>query len=161
MVSNLHCPKVPMPALHLSIISQLSTRRFLIFLLGVSCILILPQCSEKNSAEYVKEGLEYIEQQDFDNAEVAFLRAIDKNPKNSEAYYGVGGIYNYRQQYDKAIATFRKAIKMDPTHIDAHYSLGYAHEQLGDHEAAEKEFAIYNRLKTKMNAALKKEQEKH
>ena len=72
-----------------------------------------------------------------------------------------GGIYNYRKQYGKAKEAFRNALKMDPTHFDAHYSLGYAHEQLGEQEAAEKEFAVYNRLKKKMDAALKKEQEKH
>ncbi len=150
-----------MPALEQLATQRFSTRRFLNFLLCASFILILPQCSEKNSTDYVVEGMEYIEQQNFDKAEGAFLKAIEKNPKNPEAYYGVGGIYNYRQQYGKAKEAFRNAIKMDPTHFDAHYSLGYAHEQLGEQAAAEKQFAVYNRLKKKMDAALKKEQEKH
>ena len=149
-----------MPALEWFATQRFPTQRFLIFLLGASFILILPQCSEKNSVDYVQEGMQYIEQQNFDKAEASFLNAIEKNPRNPEGYYGVGGIYNYRKQYEKAKAAFRNAIKNDPTHIDAHYSLGYTHEQLGEKEAAEKEFAVYNRLKKKMNAALKKEQEK-
>ena len=51
--------------------------------------------------------------------------------------------------------------KSTPLILDAFYSLGYAHEQLGEIEAAEKEFAVYKRLKKKMDSALKKEQEKH
>lgn len=149
-----------MPALARFISPRFSTRRFLAFLFSIGCLLILPQCSEKNSADYVQEGMAYIEQQDFGKAETAFLKAIEKNPKNPEAHYGVGGVYNYRRQYEKAKAAFRNALKSDPTHFDAHYSLGYAHEQLGENEAAEKEFAVYNRLRKKMDAALKKEQVK-
>lgn len=149
-----------MPALEQFASPCFSTRRFLTFLFAVGCLLILPQCSEKNSVDYVQEGMQYIEQQNFDKAEAAFLKAIEKNSKDPEAYYGVGGIYNYRKQYDKAKEAFRNTIKMDPAHFDAHYSLGYTHEQLGENEAAEKEFAIYNRLKKKMDAALKREQEK-
>ena len=150
-----------MPALERFANPQFSIRRILTFFFCVGCLLILPQCSDKNSTDYVLEGLEYIEQQDYDKAESAFLLAIEKNPKNPEAYYGVGGIYNLHKQYEKAKEAFRHAIKMDPTHYDAHFSLGYTLEQLGENDAAEKEFAIYRRLKKKMDAALKKEQEKH
>ena len=80
-----------MPALERFASPWFSTRRFLTFLFCTGFLLILPQCSEKNSADYVGEGLEYIEQQDFDKAETAFLKAIENNSKNPEAYYGVGG----------------------------------------------------------------------
>ena len=64
--------------------------------------LILPQCSDKNSDDYYKEGLAYRESQDYANAEQAFQNAIDKNPKNPNGYYGLGGIYNYHKKYDLA-----------------------------------------------------------
>jgi len=64
--------------------------------------LILPQCSDKNSDEYYKEGLAYIELQDYQGAEQAFQNAIDKDPKNPYGHYGLGGVHNYRKQYDVA-----------------------------------------------------------
>ena len=55
--------------------------------------LILIQCSEKNSAEYVQEGLEYLKHQKYDSARESFLKAIEKDSNNSEGYYSLGGIY--------------------------------------------------------------------
>ena len=52
--------------------------------------LILPQCSDKNSGDYYKEGLAQVEAQDYDGAEAAFQKAIEKNPKNPNGYYGLG-----------------------------------------------------------------------
>ncbi len=87
--------------------------------------LILPQCSDKNSDDYYKEGLSYIESQNYEDAKQAFQNAIDKNPKNPNGHYGLGGIHNYRKKYDLAEKAFRTALRIDPTLVDAHYSLGY------------------------------------
>ena len=121
--------------------------------------LILPQCSDKNSADYYREGLSYIESQDYESAEQAFQKAIDKNPKNPNGYYGLGGIHNYRKKYDLAEKAFLTALRIDPTFVDAHYSLGYTYEQMGQTKKADREYAIYRRLKKKMDEFMKEEAE--
>ena len=122
--------------------------------------LILPQCTDKNSDDYYKEGLAYVESQDYEGAEQAFQNAIDKNPKNPFGYYGLGGIYNYRKKYDLAEKAFQTALRIDPTFVDAHYSLGYTYEQMGQTKKADREYAIYRRLKKKMDQLMKEEKEK-
>ena len=122
-------------------------------------VLILPQCSDKNSEDYYREGLSHIESQDFEGAERAFRNAIDKNPKSANGYYGLGGIHNYRKEYVLAEEAFLKALRIDPTFVDAHYSLGYTYEQMGQKKKAEKEYAIYRRLKKKMDQFMKEEAE--
>ena len=121
--------------------------------------LILPQCSDKNSDDYYKEGLTHIETQDYENAEMAFQNAIEKNPKNPNGYYGLGGIHNYHKKYDLAEKAFLTTLRIDPTFVDAHFSLGYTYEQMGQKEKSDKEYAIYRRLKKKMDRFMKEEKE--
>ena len=134
-----------------------SIRTFSILCLLSALALILPQCSDKNSDDYYKEGLSYRESQDYESAEQAFQNAIDKNPKNPNGYYGLGGIHNYRKKYDLAEKAFLAALRIDPTFVDAHYSLGYTYEQMGQTKKADREYAIYRRLKKKMDQFMKEE----
>ena len=136
-----------------------SIRTFSILCLLSILVLILPQCSDKNSADYYKEGLSYVESQDYESAERAFQNAIEKDPKNPNGYYGLGGIHNYRKKYDLAEKDFLTALRIDPTFVDAHYSLGYAYEQMGQTKKADREYAIYRRMKEKMDQFMKEEAE--
>ena len=136
-----------------------SIRTLLTLCLLSALALILPQCSDKNSDDYYKEGLSYRESQDYESAEQAFQNAIDKNPKNPNGYYGLGGIHNYRKKYDLAEKAFLTALRIDPTFVDAHYSLGYTYEQMGQTKKADREYAIYRRLKKKMDQFMKEEAE--
>lgn len=122
--------------------------------------LILPQCSDKDSDDYYKEGLAHIEEQDYEEAEQAFNKAIEKSGKNPNGYYGLGGIYNYKKEYALAEKAFQTALRLDPTFVDAHYSLGYTYEQMGEKKKAEREYAIYRRLKKKMDQYMKEEKDK-
>ena len=53
----------------------------------------------------------------------------------------------------------RTALRLDPTFVDAHYSLGYTYEQMGQKKKADKEYAMYRRLKKKMDQYMKEEAE--
>ena len=98
-----------------------------------------------------------MESQDYESAERAFQNAIDKSPKNPYGYYGLGGILNYKKKYDLAEKAFQTALRLDPTFVDAHFSLGYTYEQMGQKEKSDKEYAIYRRLKKKMDQFMKEE----
>ncbi len=120
--------------------------------------MILTQCENKNSEEYVQEGIEHTKQGRFRNAKGSFMRAIEKNPGNVAAYYGLGGIYNLEKKYDDAEKVFKSVIRMDPAHFNAWYSLGYTYEAMGKKEDAEKSYEKSRRLKEKLDAIMNKQE---
>jgi len=119
--------------------------------------MILTQCGNKNSKEYVQEGIEHTKQGRFNSAKESFINAIEKDPKNIGGYYGLGGIYNLEKKYDDAEKAFKSVIQLDPTHFDAWYSLGYTYELMGKKEDAEKSYEKYRRLKGKLDSIMNKE----
>jgi len=135
--------------------------RALFYSLLILTILISAQCSSKNSAELVKEGVELSKKGHYNKALDAFLKATELNPKNPDAFYGLGGIYNYQNKHNEAAQTFKIVIKLDPTHFNARYSLGFTYEKLGKLEQAKKEFERYHSLKKRFKTMVKKEEIKH
>ena len=125
----------------------------------ILCVLILTQCSEKNSREYVKEGLEHLNNEQYDSARKSFLKAIEKDANNAEGYYGLGGIYNYEKNFEEAERAFKAVLKIDPTHHDAWYSLGFTYELMGKKDEAEESYKKYRCLKGKIDSLIN--QEKH
>jgi Tfp pilus assembly protein PilF len=118
--------------------------------------MILAQCGEKTSAQYVQEGIEHNKHEEFDRARESFLKAIEQDPKNINGYYGLGGIYNLEKKYTDAEKAFKSALKLDPTHYNSWYSLGYTYELMGNKEAAETSYEKYRRLKEQIDAIMNK-----
>tara|TARA_Y100001960_G_scaffold269510_1_gene295120 strand:+ start:516 stop:926 length:411 start_codon:yes stop_codon:yes gene_type:complete len=133
--------------------------RFLKILAVTILVLILTQCSDKKSDEYVQEGLDYLGKEQYDSARTSFLKAVEKDINNAKGYYGLGGIYNYQKKYKEAEKAFKTVLKIDPTHQNAWYSLGYTYELMGRKNEAEESYKKYRRLKGKMDALMS--QEKH
>lgn len=131
--------------------------RFQKIIFFILLALILSNCAEKQTDDYVKEGIEYTNQQKYDKAVESFLKAIQKNPKNPEGYYGLGGIYNYKEMYRDAEQAFKTAVQLDPTHLNARYSLGYTYELMGMKEESEKEYQKYRELKKKFDSMVEKD----
>jgi len=132
---------------------KLMLKFFIIILTG----LILTQCGEKTSAQYVQEGIDYSNAGHYDSAGESFLKAVEKDPKNIDGHYGLGGIYNLEKKYAAAEKTFKSAIQLDPTHYNSWYSLGYTYELMGRKEDSEKSYEKYRRLKGKMDSIMNKE----
>ncbi|VAX31802.1 hypothetical protein MNBD_NITROSPINAE05-813 [hydrothermal vent metagenome] len=127
--------------------------RFLKLFFPLLLVLTLANCgdAENKNTDYVKQGIEYTNQQEYDKAVESFLKAIEKNPKNPEGYYGLGGMYNYKKMFPEAEQTFKTAIRLDPTHFNAHYSLGFTYELMGKKDESEKEYQRYKDLKKKFD----------
>jgi len=135
------------------------TRRFPKILTLILFVLFLIQCSDKNSGEYVQEGLDHLNHEEYVSASKSFLKAIEKDANNAEGYYGLGGIYNYQKRYKEAEQAFRSVLKIDPTHHNAWYSLGYTYELMGKKDEAEESYKKYRRLKGEIDSLMS--QEKH
>ena len=134
-------------------------RPFYKFLALILLGIILTQCSDKKSDEYVQEGLEYLNKQQYDSAQESFLKAIEKDANNADGYYSLGGIYNYQKKFKDAEQAFKSVLKIDPTHHNAWYSLGYTYELMGNKDESEESYKKYRRLKGKMDSLMN--QEKH
>jgi tetratricopeptide (TPR) repeat protein len=117
-------------------------------------VMILTQCSDKNSGEYVQEGLELLKHEEYDSAQKAFLKAIEKDANNADGYYSLGGIYNYQKKFNDAEQAFKSVLKIDPTHHNAWYSLGYTYELMGKKDEAEANYKKYRRLKGKIDSLM-------
>lgn len=134
-------------------------RHFVKFLILLLLTMILTQCSDKSSREYVQEGLEHLKHEEYDSAKKSFLKAIEKDANNADGYYNLGGIYNYQKKFDDAEQAFKSVLKIDPTHHNGWYSLGYTYELMGKKDEAEESYKKYRRLKGKMDSIMS--QEKH
>ena len=135
----------------------LALKWFRLFSFLIVTLVILAQCTEKTSTQYVQDGHGFTKNARYDEALEAFKRAIELNPMNPDAHYGLGGIYNQKENYSSAEKAFSTTLKLDPTYVDAYYSLGYTYERMGKKEEAQKFFGKYKTLKNKFTRLLEKE----
>ena len=125
-----------------------------LFTFLVILVTTLTQCSEKTSANYVREGRALMTKGHYPAAIDAFENAITKNPKNPDAHYGLGGLFNQKADYASAEKAFLKVLRLDPSYVDAYYSLGYTYEMIGKKEQAEQYYGKYKILDEKLNRLL-------
>jgi Tfp pilus assembly protein PilF len=126
------------------------------FIFCIFALVFLTQCADKSSDDYAALGISYTNEQKYDEAMEAFLKAIEKDPRNTRAYYGLGGIYNYKKMLPQAEQAFKTAIQLDPTHYNAYYSLGFTYELMGNKVKAEENFQRYRDLKGKLDDIIAK-----
>lgn len=135
-------------------------KQVFLFLSLTAALLVLPQCAEKSSQDYVRDGIEQTQRQEYSEAMESFLKAIEKDSRNAEAYVALGGIYNQKNMFAEAAEAFDNALQLDPTHVDAYYSLGFTQEMMGNMEEAEKNYQKHHSLKKRLDDLIRKEREK-
>lgn len=72
----------------------------------------------------------------FDQAEQAYLRAIELDPGLANALTNLGNVRFRRGFVDEAEIYYRKAISIDETQPDAYYNLAYLHYERGETRSA-------------------------
>lgn len=60
---------------------------------------------------YIKEGTELLEANDYAQAENLFLEAVEKGRKLDQAYQGLGICYWETNQYEKSVDAFENSLK--------------------------------------------------
>lgn len=65
----------------------------------------------------LKKGARALEEQKFQEAESAFIRAIEHDQKDVRAYEGLADVYVEQQQYEEARETYLFAQKLDPSNV--------------------------------------------
>ena len=81
--------------------------------------------------------------------------ALDE--KLPEAHLQLGHLYSDQREYDKSVPQYTRALELDPNLTDAYYHLGTDYVHLGQKDKAQKEFDVYQKLRTQHLAEVEKE----
>jgi tetratricopeptide (TPR) repeat protein len=102
-----------------------------------------------------------VENSNFDPGSVEALlnKAIALDDSLADAHVQLGNLYADQRQYEKSIPQYQRALQLDPNLSDAHYRLGTDLVHVGQKENAQKEFAIYQKLRAEQLAEVQKEHE--
>jgi tetratricopeptide (TPR) repeat protein len=91
--------------------------------------------------------------------ESLLLKAISLNDSLAEAHLQLGNLYADQHRYSDSIPQYKRALELNPNLSDAHYRLGTDYVHVGKKENAEKEFAVYQKLRAEHLAEVQKERD--
>ncbi len=89
---------------------------------------------------------------EYDKAEAAAAKVIEKDPSNPVLHFAIGTIYDELKRYDDAEKSYNKALELDPDYFDALYSKGASY----NNQAAE----IYSTINEITDVVLQQEESK-
>ncbi|HEY3625503.1 MAG TPA: tetratricopeptide repeat protein [Terracidiphilus sp.] len=84
-------------------------------------------------------------------------KAISLDDSLAEAHVQLGNLYADQHKYEQSIPQYVRALQLDQNLPDAHYRLGTDYVHTGQKEEAQKEFAIYQKLRAEHLAEVEKE----
>jgi tetratricopeptide (TPR) repeat protein len=94
---------------------------------------------------------------DLQAVESLLQKSIALDGSIPEAHVQLGDLYASQHQYDKSIPEYVRALELNPNLSDAHYRLGTDYVHAGNKEEAQKEFAVYQKLRAAHLAEIDKE----
>lgn len=81
-------------------------------------------------------GLALMDSGRLEEAEKAFLDAVDLDAGYATAYYNLARVLEEMERIDEALFYYKKAIDCRPDHSDAYMNIGAIHAKEGRHESA-------------------------
>lgn len=84
---------------------------------------------------------------DLESVESLLRKSIALDGSIPEAHVQLGDLYAGQQKYEKSVPEYLRAIELNPNLSDAHYRLGTDYVHLGQKDLAQKEFAVYQKLR--------------
>jgi Flp pilus assembly protein TadD len=94
---------------------------------------------------------------DLQAVEALLRKSIAMDGTIPEAHVQLGDLYSGEHEYEKAIPEYLKAIELNPNLSDAHYRLGTDYVHVGRKDDAQREFAVYQKLRAEHLAEVEKE----
>ena len=83
-----------------------------------------------------QQGVTFYNRQDYQGSEMAFRKALERDPNIGAARNYLGNILLQQNRLDLAIQEFGEAIRLNPNLGSAYYNLGVALQKQGQKEAA-------------------------
>ena len=94
----------------------------------------------------LKIGNAYMTQRKFENAAIAFQRAVTLNPSDADSYNILGEALGELKQYSRALESFSKAVALDPKLLKARYNQAVTYDRMGNFRYSE--FVFRNLIKS-------------
>ena len=94
---------------------------------------------------------------DLQTVQSLLEKSIALDSSLPEAYVQLGNLYADQHKYEQSIPEYVRALALNPNLADAHYRLGTDYVHVGQKENAQKEFAVYQRLRAEHLAEVDKE----
>lgn len=88
---------------------------------------------ERDQETYLRFGLAWIENGEYDKAVNNFNKAITLNPQLAVAYLNRGLVWMKKGEYDSAICDFDKAVGLNPRYAEAYLHRGHAWNKKGEY----------------------------
>ena len=96
---------------------------------------------------------------DFQTVQSLLEKSIALDDSLPEAHVQLGNLYADQRKYEQSIPHYVRALALDPNLADAHYRLGTDYVHMGQKENAQKEFAVYQKLRAEHLAEVQKERD--
>ncbi len=94
---------------------------------------------------------------DLQTVEALLQKSVTLDDKLAEAHVQLGDLYAGQHQYDKSIPQYVRALELNPNLSDAHYRLGTDYVHVGQKDQAQREFAVYQKLRAEHLLEIDKE----
>lgn len=85
----------------------------------------VPTGKSKDPAEYVRRGIAWAEQGDYDRAITEYNEALRIDPNNAAAFSRRAFAWQNKRDYARAIADYTEVARIQPTNISAHNSAAW------------------------------------
>jgi tetratricopeptide (TPR) repeat protein len=94
---------------------------------------------------------------DVSMVESLLKKSIALDDSFAEAHVQLGDLYAGQHQYEQSIWQYERALALDPSLSDAHYRLGMDYVHVGKRDLAQKEIAVYQKLRAQHLAEVDRE----
>ena len=91
---------------------------------------------EAQETDLLSRGLQFINEEKYENAIAAFSKIIKKDPNNKEAHYYQGLTFLKAEKYSEAVAPLKSVLKLDPMYSGARRNLGIVYLNLESNDLA-------------------------
>lgn len=109
-----------------------------------------PEFTQKMLDEIMTEGRKYLDNEEWSEAEAAFLKTVDIKPDHAEAYFCMGLIKENQDLYDEAAEWYQKSAELKPDYALAYVNLARSAHAAGKSDEAQiaydKAIAAYKKL---------------
>ncbi len=108
--------------------------RFSLLAAALAAMLLATGCfrsPEEKYADYMANGMEYVENGDYGAALIEFKNAARTKSDEAEPLYQIAVINNQRGQTQEAVLAAQAAVKIDPDHVEANLLLARFMVQMG------------------------------
>ncbi|MDD7225775.1 MAG: VWA domain-containing protein [Prevotella sp.] len=83
----------------------------------IVALLVASASFAQNDRKYITQGNKLFRSGQFDKAEVAYRKAIEKNPRNPQAHYNLGNSLMAQKKDSAAVQSFQKSTELETSKI--------------------------------------------